>query len=47
MPAGEYTVDMGGFSGVILLHASSGKSIALLSTFSDASPGAAASQAGL
>jgi len=44
MPAGDYTVGMGDFSGVILLHGSSGKSIALLSTFSDASPSATAAR---
>lgn len=36
MPAGEYTVDAAGVSGVILLHGTAGTSVALLSTFSSA-----------
>jgi hypothetical protein len=34
LPAGEYTVDVSDFSGVLVLHGSAGNSVALLSTFS-------------
>jgi hypothetical protein len=34
LPAGEYTVDVADFSGVILLHGPIGASVALLSTLS-------------
>src|ERR1700734_1348220 len=36
MPAGEYTLDVPDFSGVILLQGPAGNSVALLSTFSGA-----------
>jgi hypothetical protein len=36
MPAGEYTIDVPDLSGVIMLHGSTGNSVALLSTFSGA-----------
>jgi hypothetical protein len=34
MPAGEYTVEVPDFSGVIVLHASAGNSVALFTTIS-------------
>jgi len=36
IPAGEYTIEMPDFSGVIFLHGASGNSVALLTTFSGA-----------
>jgi hypothetical protein len=38
MPAGEYTVDAPDFSGVIVLHGSTGNSVALLTFSSEAAP---------
>jgi hypothetical protein len=38
MPAGDYTVDVPDFSGVLILHSSAGNSAALFSTFSGAAP---------
>jgi hypothetical protein len=38
MAAGEYTVDVPDLSGVLLLHSSTGNSVALMSTFSGAVP---------
>lgn len=38
MPAGEYTVDVPDFSGVIVLRGSAGNSVALLTTFTEAIP---------
>ncbi len=38
MPAGEYTVDVPDFSGVLLLHGFAGNSVALFSTFSGVAP---------
>ncbi|HTB17711.1 MAG TPA: hypothetical protein VK708_06320 [Bryobacteraceae bacterium] len=34
LPAGEYTIDVTGFSGILLLRGSAGNSVALLSTLS-------------
>jgi hypothetical protein len=43
LPAGDYTVDTSEFSGVIMLHGSTGNSVTLLTTFSGATgPGASA-----
>ena len=39
LPAGEYTVEVPEFSGIILIHGSAGNSAALLSTFSGTARG--------
>ena len=38
LSAGDYTVDVPDFSGVIILHGPSGNSVALMTTFSDSIP---------
>ena len=38
MPAGEYTVDVPDFPGVLVLHGSAGNSVALLTVFSGCRP---------
>ena len=38
LPAGVYTVDVPDFSGLIVLRGSAGNSVALLTTFSEATP---------
>jgi hypothetical protein len=38
MPAGDYTVNVPDFSGVIVLRSSTGNSVVLLTTFSEAIP---------
>jgi hypothetical protein len=44
LPAGNYTVDVPDFSGVIILHGPSGNSVALMTTFSDSIPNATAAK---
>ncbi len=44
LPAGEYSIDIPDLSGVIFLHGSSGKTIALLTTFSSAISNAGSSK---
>ncbi len=44
LPAGDYTVDVPNFSGVIVLRGSAGNSVALMTTFSDSIPHATAAK---